>query len=88
VELTYPGKEQLTVEQTAVKSFLLEKFKVLFKDSAETSGVQFPGRFEEKAPMELAVFKMSSGWLSLAWAQADEVPAESTVAQASATTVQ
>jgi hypothetical protein len=31
---------------------------------------------------------MSSGWLSLAWAQADEVPAESTVAQASATTVQ
>lgn len=81
VELTYPGKEQLTVEQTAVKSFLLEKFKVLFTDSAETSGVRFPGRFEEKAPMELAVFEMSSGWLSLAWAQADETPVDSDVAQ-------
>ena len=85
VELTYPGKEQLTVEQTAVKSFLLVKFNYLFKDSAETTGVQFPGRFEDKAPMELAVFEMSSGWLSLAWKQAEGEADSSNVAQVSVT---
>ena len=72
VELSYPGKEQLTVEQTAVKSFLLEKFKVLFKDSAETTGVTFPGRFADKAPLELTVFNMSDGWLALAWLQSQD----------------
>ena len=85
VELTYPGKEQLTVEQTAVKSFLLVKFNYLFKDSAETTGVQFPGRFEDKAPMELAVFEMSSGWLSLAWKQAEGEADSSNVAQVAVT---
>ncbi|MEC8300660.1 MAG: hypothetical protein VX035_03000, partial [Planctomycetota bacterium] len=85
VELTYPGKEQLTVEQTAVKSFLLVKFNYLFKDSAETTGVQFPGRVEDKAPMELAVFEMSSGWLSLAWKQAESAADSSSVAQVSVT---
>ena len=85
VELTYPGKEQLTVEQTAVKSFLLVKFNYLFKDSAETTGVQFPGRFEDKAPMELALFEMSSGWLSLAWKQAESAADPSSVAQVSVT---
>ena len=85
VELTYPGKEQLTVEQTAVKSFLLVKFNYLFKDSAETTGVQFPGRFEDKAPMELALFEMSSGCLSLAWKQAESAADPSSVAQVSVT---
>ena len=85
VELTYPGKEQLTVEQTAVKSFLLVKFNYLFKDLAETTGVQFPGRFEDKAPMELAVFEMSRGWLSLAWKQAEGEADSSSVAQVSVT---
>ena len=72
VALEYPGKEQLTVEQTAVKSFLLEKFEVLFREQGETTGLQFPGRFAEKAPMNLSAFSMSGGWLTLAWDQVDE----------------
>lgn len=71
VELTFPGTDQPTVQQTAVKSFLLEKFRVLFKDSGETKGVRFPGRFQEKSPMTLALFQMHEGWLQLAWQQSE-----------------
>jgi len=69
VSLTFPGRDEPTVQQQAIRSFMLEKFEALFAPTAETTGVKFPGRFADKAPMHLSAFKMTGGWLSLAWVQ-------------------